>query len=267
MDELSNQQTVQESRYEYPYHYIPVLGEKYFMQTQTLSWGYEYLSYLLFVLGKAQETDFKSLLDVGCGDGRFLFELQRRAEGKRLVGIDYSKRAIDYAKIMSQDIEWVYGRIENREIFKEKFDLVTLIETLEHIPPGNVSSFLQAIHFHLEEAGRLIITVPSTNVPLTKKHYQHFDTCSLTACLQPFFEVVDIYYLNRQSALSLKIIRKLLSNRFMTLTNAKLLRRIYDFYVANLFISDVSNCGRIAVICKKCGSQAFKLDIIKTCVK
>ncbi len=40
-----------------------------FSQVRNLSWGYEYLSYLHFVLEKASQIGFKSLLDVGCANG------------------------------------------------------------------------------------------------------------------------------------------------------------------------------------------------------
>jgi methylase of polypeptide subunit release factors len=100
MNKLSDQQIIQENSYEYPYHYIPIWNGITFSQTHTLWWGYEYISYLHYVLDKVSQMDFESLLDVGCGDGRFLFELSRRFSSKRLSGIDYSKRAIDFARIM-----------------------------------------------------------------------------------------------------------------------------------------------------------------------
>src|SRR3954449_3553400 len=71
-------QTIQESEYEFPYHYIPTLVNGNFSQVRKLRWGYEYLSYLRFVLSTLEKLQFNSLLDVGCGEGRFLSEVAKR---------------------------------------------------------------------------------------------------------------------------------------------------------------------------------------------
>jgi ubiquinone/menaquinone biosynthesis C-methylase UbiE len=44
---------------------------------------------------------FDSLLDVGCGDGRFLRETDQRYGNKKILGIDYSETAISLAKRMN----------------------------------------------------------------------------------------------------------------------------------------------------------------------
>lgn len=237
--------------YEYPYHYIPIWDGDNFSQTRTLLWGYEYLSYLYFVLDKVCQIGFESLLDVGCGDGRFLFELSRKLPNKKLVGIDYSKRAIDYARIMNPRVEWVCGDIRDKNIFEVDFDIITLIETLEHIKPDEIKPFLEGVHNYLKEGSNLIVTVPSNNIEVKERHYQHFDLHSLTAALSPFFTVVDASYLNRKSSLSLKLIQKFLSNRFFILNNRRMLKWIYNYYIERLLFTDKKNCCRIAVVCKK----------------
>ena len=251
MNELSNQQIIQESRYKYPYHYIPTWDGNNFSQTQTLVWGYEYLSYIYFVLDKVGQISFESLLDIGCGDGRLLFELSRKFLGKKLAGIDYSKRAIDYAKIMDTNAEWVYGDIKDKNIFDVKFDIITLIETLEHIKPDEIKTFLNGAHNYLKESGSFIVTVPSNNIKVNKKHYQHFDLNSLKNALSPFFRIVDVSYLNHKSSLYLRLIKKLLYNRFFILNNRKMLRWIYNYYLDHFLLTDKNNCHRIFVVCEK----------------
>src|ERR1051325_285897 len=90
---LTPQQTIQDTQYQFPYHYIPTLENGNFSQVRKLRWGYEYLSYLRFVLSTLEEIQFESVLDVGCGEGRFLWEVSKCFSDKRLVGIDLSARA------------------------------------------------------------------------------------------------------------------------------------------------------------------------------
>ena len=140
---LSDRQLIQESEYAYPYHYIPTWDGVHFSQTQALCWGYESLSYLHFILEKAEQIGFESLLDLGCGDGRFLRDLTQRIPGKRAIGLDYSRRAIDFARIMNPQIEWICGDIGEENLFDFQFDIIALIETLEHIEPKAIARFLQ----------------------------------------------------------------------------------------------------------------------------
>jgi SAM-dependent methyltransferase len=251
MNTLERQQMIQENAYEYPYHYIPTWNGNIFSQTQTLAWGYEYVSYLHFLLEKVSQMSFEAVLDVGCGDGRFLFELAQRFPNKKLVGVDYSKRAIDYARIMAPHVEWLCDDIQNENLFPIKFDIITLVETLEHIPPSEIKGFLKGTHHYLGEKGTLIVTVPSKNIKVSKKHYQHFDLNSIVDTLSPLFTVIDVCYLNHKSPPFLPLVTRFLSNRFFILNSKQLLKLIYDFYFHHFLIADIASCRRIAVVCKK----------------
>ena len=259
MAKLSNQQAVQENKYAYPYHYIPRWDGYNFSQTKNLSWGFEYLSYLNFVIEKASQIGFKSLLDVGCGDGRFIYELSQRFLSDHLVGLDYSRRAIDFAKIIIADtrVECVCGDIRDKNLFDKKFDIITLIETLEHIKLDEINAFLKGVDNYLADDGSFIITVPSKNMELKKTHYQHFDLNSLQGVLNPIFTATDVSYLNYKYS---RFIKKFLSNKFFILNHKKMLRWLYNFYINHLLITDAMKCRRIAVVCKKVNQPVREID-------
>jgi cyclopropane fatty-acyl-phospholipid synthase-like methyltransferase len=170
-----------------------------------------------------------------------------------LVGIDYSKHAIDHAKIMNlgNTVEWLCGDIRDQDTFDKEFDIITLIETLEHIKPEEIKTFLERAHNCLEKRGSFIVTVPSNNIMVGKKHYQHFDLNSLKNAPSPFFKVVDVSYLNRNYSLDLKLIRKLLRNRVFVLNNKKLLKWIYNYYQDHHLLASENDCRRIFVVCEK----------------
>src|SRR6185503_8675271 len=142
---LSSRQAIQETEYQFPYHYIPTLENGNFSQVRKLRWGYEYLSYLRFILCSLQKIEFDSLLDVGCGEGRFLHEASKRFPEQRLVGMDLSARAVEYAKLLNPTVEFWSGDITDATLVSEKFDVITLIETLEHIPLDRVADFVRAL--------------------------------------------------------------------------------------------------------------------------
>jgi ubiquinone/menaquinone biosynthesis C-methylase UbiE len=217
-----------------------------------MAWGHEYLSYLLFVVDSVKRLAPSSVLDIGCGDGRFLFESRRVfPPDTRLVGLDYSERAIAYARIMAPEVEWVCGDVRDpRALDKGPFDVVTLIETLEHIKPDEIPDFLKGVRRCLADEGTFVVTVPSSNVRVSRKHYQHFSPKSLTEALSPFFTVRDLRYLNEKPTGLLKLMRTLLDNRVFILNHRRLLRLIYTYYVQHYLIATEHTCRRLAVLCK-----------------
>jgi 2-polyprenyl-3-methyl-5-hydroxy-6-metoxy-1,4-benzoquinol methylase len=110
------------------------------------------------------------LLDVGCGDGKLLYEVARKTPSKRIVGIDYSERAILFSKAFNygNGVESICGDVAS---MKEVFDVVVTVETLEHIPDAEMEHVLQAIHDRTKKGGRVIVSVPCANVPLNSKHF------------------------------------------------------------------------------------------------
>jgi SAM-dependent methyltransferase len=248
---LSDRQLLQENEYDYPYHYIPSWDGIHFSQTQSLSWGYEYFSYLYFILEKAEQIGFESLLDLGCGDGRFLKELNQRNSGKQTIGLDYSQRAIAFARIMNPNIEWVCGDVSKSDLFDFQFDIITLIETLEHIEPSAIANFLQGASQYLKNDGYLLLTVPSNNIKVQAKHYQHFDLDSLKNVLSPFFTVKEVHYLNHKTSRPLRLMQRILYNRFFILNHQGLLQWLYNYYRQNLLLTDAKNCRRLALVCQK----------------
>lgn len=73
-----------------------------------------------------------------------------------------------------------------------KFDQIVLVETLEHFIPAKIPIILNNLSNILKKDGKLIITVPSNNMPLKKKHYQYFAEESLAKTIGHYFQIVEI---------------------------------------------------------------------------
>jgi 2-polyprenyl-3-methyl-5-hydroxy-6-metoxy-1,4-benzoquinol methylase len=128
--------------------------------------------------------------------------------------------------------------------------VLTAIEVLEHLPPGKLQEFIRTLHELLKANGVLIITVPSTNVRVRSKHYQHFDISLLRELLHDYFEIDTHYFLNKVG-FRRKIIHNLLSNSVFILNAKNMLNSLYRYYVRKLLIADEKDAQRICVLCRK----------------
>ena len=248
--DLHREQIKQEVLYNYPYHYIPVLNpnQRLFSQVQLINWGYEYLSYLSFIIDRLKHYKFKSLLDVGCGDGRFIYELEKEFTDKEIIGIDFSARAIQMARCMCPQGHFICGDITDPEVMKREFDVITLIETLEHIPPRMIDAFIEAIYQRVSEGGMFVLSVPTKNIKTSKKHFQHFDIEGLEHMLNPMFKIERCYYTNKKSYL-VRRLRKLLHNKYFIFVNEWACWKLYKIYKAYFFHANESNAKRIILFC------------------
>jgi len=227
---LSLKQLEQEEQYSVPYHYIPLLQKGNFSQSLSWSWGMHYLAGIELVLSVLKRESFSSVLDVGCGDGRFLREASNAFEGVKFHGIDYSEKAIAFARAFNPSLSYSCFDIETESLDK-KYDVVTMMEVLEHIPPGNVPTFLESVSQALSPGGRLFLTVPHINKMVNDKHYQHFSNETLRNALEPHFRVQQIMPFDRQSRVIGRLTRLLgysggnyiITNRWI---NTVLFRRV-----------------------------------------
>lgn len=245
--DLTTRQHLQDEEYEFPYHYLPQSDGRGFANGRLLDWGHEYLSYMTHVSELLSDMEWSSLLDVGCGDGRLVDMLTPRFPDRRVLGLDYSERAIRMAKTMCPQGEFTSGDITAKPA--DRFDGATCVDVIEHIDPGFLPRFVAGMRAHVRDGGFLVVTVPSTNRRLNKKHYQHFTADSLKAVLEPSFKVVECRYLNGSSG-ALRMLTKLLVNRIYAITDRRILGAFYRHYVRAHLISTPSRGGRVLAICR-----------------
>lgn len=106
------------------------------------------------------EPDFV-ILDVGCGGGKTISRLARRASLGKVYGLDQSPDMVDYSKqinkkfINQNRVEIVNGSVESTGFKDGLFDLVTAIETYYFWP--NLSDAFREIKRILKKGGYLLI--------------------------------------------------------------------------------------------------------------
>jgi 2-polyprenyl-3-methyl-5-hydroxy-6-metoxy-1,4-benzoquinol methylase len=119
------------------------------------------------------------LLDIGCGAGDFLLNIERR--GFEVYGVDISSQACKIAQDRLRRRGKTGEGIFNRELkecnFPDNyFDVITLWHVLEHLPNPNIT--LKEIHRILKKDGILILETPnidSLSFKVFRKNYVHLE--------------------------------------------------------------------------------------------
>lgn len=203
LPQVKNQFTLQDDQYKFPYHHL--VRFDIFNTQAVLPWGFEYYAYLVNILNKIKNLAPSSVLDVGCGDGKMLYELAHHSSIKDLHGIDLSERAIYFAKAFNYGNRCIF---ESRDIGSvvSTYDIVTVVEVMEHIPDTEIKDVVNNIFKCVKPGGRVVVSVPSVNFPVAKKHYRHYDEQLL---IRQFscFELESMEYVVRQNFLYVLLVK------------------------------------------------------------
>lgn len=237
-----SRQLIQDDDYSFPYHYIPNFSPGY-SHTYSWPWGLFYVSAMEYVLKQVQQLNPTSVADVGTGDGRLVRELSKMLPEARIAGVDYSERAIQLARALNPTLNFQCLDI-TREPLGETFDVLTLIEVFEHIPPDIADEFVSALRPLVHDDGYLLVTVPHENIPVSVKHFQHFSAEKLLRYFEQHFLLEETVFLDKRSP-AVKMIRKVLENKYFILVHWGIRNRIYQIYKRFFLLSDERHCGRI----------------------
>lgn len=107
----------------------------------------------------------RELLDIGCAGGVFLDEA--RKAGYAVRGIELNATMAEHARsryaleVLNQPIEAI-----QRDVWRDRFDVVTLLDCLEHIPAPRDA--LEKISFWVKPGGVILIRGPLANSRLAR---------------------------------------------------------------------------------------------------
>jgi len=151
------------------------------------------------------------LLDVGCGDGRFL--RHAKEQGFEIWGIDFDKKSVENIKrnlgidtVFAMSLEEFYEYAKEKNL---KFDVITFFEVLEH--QDKPREFLEMVKGLLKEGGYIAGSVPNRESIFQKElnqkiyfwidnpphHFLRFSKSSLEKTLNfSGFKEVEVYKLD-----------------------------------------------------------------------
>lgn len=94
------------------------------------------------------------LLDVGCGDGRFLIPL----EGKfYLYGLDFSKSFLKEVKKYCRSCKIIFGHAENLPLKSNYFDIVISIRLIQHLSKKQQQMAINEMYRVVKPGGKVIV--------------------------------------------------------------------------------------------------------------
>jgi 3' terminal RNA ribose 2'-O-methyltransferase Hen1 len=115
-------------------------------------------------------TPFRTVQDLGCGEGKLLRLLVADGQFERILGMDVSWRAIEIAsdrlKLVQMGekqrsrIELMQGSLMYRDKRLQGFDAAAVIEVIEHLDPHRLAAF-ERVLFEFAKPRHIVVTTPN----------------------------------------------------------------------------------------------------------
>ena len=125
---------------------------------------------LLKITNLVSTLGIKSVVDLGCGEGKLLSELLSVSALDRIVGMDVSLRSLEHASErlhldrlpprQRARINLMHGSLVYKDDRLTGFDAATLIEVIEHLDPPRLSA-LERVVFGAARPTFIIVTTPN----------------------------------------------------------------------------------------------------------
>jgi SAM-dependent methyltransferase len=165
--QLSTMQAwLQERQYATPYHWEQTGNDEIEYGLRT-----EVVLDLAGLLSPESSRSNQRLLDIGCGDARFAADAARHAA---TVGVDVSYRALTFARDLVPSARFLSSGGEALPFKSETFDIVTLLDVVEHIPDANEAAVLHEAYRVLKRGGKLVVSTNTDRSAREWKHYRHY---------------------------------------------------------------------------------------------
>ncbi len=230
---FTKEQEVMERRYTLPYNWLHASSSRRFRYKQGLFFS---------ALRLAPNLNGKKILDAGCGDGWYSARLVE--QGSSVTGVDYSIQAVEFARLIVKNATFQEASLTKLPFLDDTFDVIFVIQVLEHIPPLELSLAISELARILKKDGVCVVSVPSIRRPLSKAHVQHFTHLTLAAALEPAFTVRQmIGYRTGNSFFT--ILEKISENRFWFLS---FFARLLDQFFYRFFAYTTPEKGENLVV-------------------
>jgi 3' terminal RNA ribose 2'-O-methyltransferase Hen1 len=125
---------------------------------------------LKVVLDELISSDAKTIVDLGCGEGKLLRMLLKEKQFQKILGIDVSFRELEKAndRLRIQEmapkqkerIELMQGALTYRDKRFQGFDAAAIVEVIEHLDPNRLKAFERVV-FEFAQPKTVVLTTPN----------------------------------------------------------------------------------------------------------
>ena len=122
------------------------------------------------VLAALKESGARTVLDLGCGEGKLLRGLLANRQFERIVGLDVSIRSLEIAQRrlkldripdhQANRIELIHGSLIYRDRRLANFDAAAVVEVIEHLDPPRLAA-LERVLFEFARPKTVVVTTPN----------------------------------------------------------------------------------------------------------
>jgi 2-polyprenyl-3-methyl-5-hydroxy-6-metoxy-1,4-benzoquinol methylase len=109
------------------------------------------------------------LLDIGIGRGEML-TMMKKWGYENCLGIDISPSTVKFCKNIKLNALLVDSSFDYLKEHEEQYDVITMLDVLEHIKKQEIIPYLKALKAALIEGGVLIVQVPNAQSPDGQLH-------------------------------------------------------------------------------------------------
>jgi len=123
------------------------------------------------VLEQAKLSGGKSILDLGCGEGKLLKMLLKNSQFNKILGMDVSYKELLRAKenmyydemspTQKDRMKLIHGSLTYRDARLEGYDIATIVEVIEHMDLNRLSAFERVV-FEFAKPKTVILTTPNS---------------------------------------------------------------------------------------------------------
>lgn len=141
------------------------------------------------VLAAVRDSGAKRVLDLGCGEGKFLRHLAAERQFTEIVGLDVSVRSLEIANRRlrldrasereTERLKLLHGSLMYRDKRLEGFDAAAVVEVVEHLDPPRLAAFERVV-FECARPRTVVLTTPNREYnavwdTLPAGHFRHAD--------------------------------------------------------------------------------------------